>query len=233
MTNAPADPVRQELSAGRGLTTSVEVTRSRARYEVRTADPLYQERLEHMGYRRRGRERFVRDLSARGDVLAIHANFARHLGEMLRQSARTTPVRWEQALEEFLERVDGSIRRVVDFPAPLGPRNPVTVPEASVNDTPSTASTSPYRFVSPRTDTTASPEPFTCAGPVSAFVSTGPLTPVAPRCPQTGRQVQPVWGACGARAGTVTDAHATPANARRHAPVPAGRPLPGGSSSLR
>jgi hypothetical protein len=61
-----------------------------------------------MGYLRRGRERFVRDLSANGDVLAIHANFARHLEEMIRQSARVAPVRWEQALDVFLERVDGS-----------------------------------------------------------------------------------------------------------------------------
>lgn len=107
MTNA-ADLVRQELSAGGELTTSVEIAGGRARYEVRTTNPLYQQRLEHMGYLRHGQEQFVRDLSAGGDVLAIHANFARHLEEMIRQSARVAPVRWEQALEVFLKRVDGS-----------------------------------------------------------------------------------------------------------------------------
>ena len=38
-------------------------------------------------------------------------------------------------------------RSVVDFPAPFGPRNPVTVPGATVNERSSTASVEPYRFV--------------------------------------------------------------------------------------
>lgn len=61
-----------------------------------------------MGYRRNGANRFVRDLSATGDVPAIFANHARHLEEMIRQSARLSPVFWEQALEEVLARVEGS-----------------------------------------------------------------------------------------------------------------------------
>src|SRR5215469_3735522 len=43
------------------------------------------------------------------------------------------------------------IRIVVDLPAPLGPRNPVTTPGRTVKVSPSTAVFDPYRFVSPRT----------------------------------------------------------------------------------
>ncbi len=39
---------------------------------------------------------------------------------------------------------------VVDFPAPLGPRNPVTWPGSTVNDRSSTTVSGPYRLVSPR-----------------------------------------------------------------------------------
>src|ERR1700761_1856415 len=42
-----------------------------------------------------------------------------------------------------------NIRMVVDLPEPLGPRKPVTTPGCTVNDKSSTASFSPYRFVSP------------------------------------------------------------------------------------
>src|SRR6185369_10194107 len=38
---------------------------------------------------------------------------------------------------------------VVDLPAPLGPRNPVTCPGRTVNDKSSTATRSPYRLVRP------------------------------------------------------------------------------------
>src|SRR6266702_1038629 len=43
-----------------------------------------------------------------------------------------------------------SIRSVVVLPAPLGPRNPVTRPGKTSNDTPSTAVTGPTRLTSPR-----------------------------------------------------------------------------------
>ena len=42
-------------------------------------------------------------------------------------------------------------RRVVDFPAPFGPRKPVTRPGATSNVRSSTASVEPKRFVRPRT----------------------------------------------------------------------------------
>lgn len=39
------------------------------------------------------------------------------------------------------------IRIVVDFPAPFGPRNPVTVPGSTRKLTPATAVLLPYRLV--------------------------------------------------------------------------------------
>src|ERR1043166_9258604 len=50
-----------------------------------------------------------------------------------------------------MEPVSGSrywviIRRVVDFPAPLGPRNPTTSPRPTENEIPSTAVTPLKRF---------------------------------------------------------------------------------------
>ncbi|MEW2275752.1 hypothetical protein [Streptomyces griseofuscus] len=104
-----AEPtICQVLHPAAGLATSVEVRHGRAIYEVRTGDPLYRQRLEHMGFPPASADRFVRRLSATGDVLRTHANFARHLQEMLLQSARRRPVPWWQALEVFLERVEGS-----------------------------------------------------------------------------------------------------------------------------
>jgi hypothetical protein len=44
-----------------------------------------------------------------------------------------------------------SIRSVVVFPAPFGPRNPVTSPGAALKLSPSTAVTRPNRFVRPET----------------------------------------------------------------------------------
>ena len=75
---------------------------------MRTTVGLYQDRLEHMGYARTGPDTFARDLSATGDVPRIHANFTCHLEEMLLQSARVRPARCEEALAEFLRRVDGT-----------------------------------------------------------------------------------------------------------------------------
>jgi hypothetical protein len=100
--------VGQVLHPAAGLATSVEIRRGRAIYEVHTGDPLYQQRLLHMGFAPAAADRFVRRLSATGDVRRTHANFARHLQEMLLQSARRRPVQWCQALEVFLERVEGS-----------------------------------------------------------------------------------------------------------------------------
>ena len=45
-------------------------------------------------------------------------------------------------------------RIVVDFPAPFGPRKPVTVPGETVNERSSTARVEPYRLVRPSTSIT-------------------------------------------------------------------------------
>ena len=47
------------------------------------------------------------------------------------------------AVPEVGRSSPNSMRIVVDFPAPFGPRKPVTTPGCTVNDSPSTASLSP------------------------------------------------------------------------------------------
>ncbi|MEU4932464.1 hypothetical protein AB0G54_39220 [Streptomyces yokosukanensis] len=105
---APEPTVCQVLHPAARLATSVEIRRRQAIYEVHTGDQLYQQQLLHMGFAPAAADRFVRRLSTTGDVLRTHANFARHLQEMLLQSARRRPVPWCQALEDFLERAEGS-----------------------------------------------------------------------------------------------------------------------------
>ncbi|GAA5184281.1 hypothetical protein GCM10023322_25430 [Rugosimonospora acidiphila] len=90
------------------LWTSMRVRGDRAVYEVGTTNPRYAERLAHMGFAAAGDGRFVRRLSATGDVARIHANFARHLEEMVLQSARLRPVPWSEGLDVLLRRVGGT-----------------------------------------------------------------------------------------------------------------------------
>ncbi|MEV6629143.1 hypothetical protein AB0M54_00115 [Actinoplanes sp. NPDC051470] len=90
------------------LATTLRIDGDAAHFVVTTADPVGRERLLHMGWQAIGDGVFDRVLSARGDVARIHATFGRHLRQMVRQSARLEPVRWEIALEEFLGRVDGT-----------------------------------------------------------------------------------------------------------------------------
>jgi hypothetical protein len=103
-----AGEIAQRLEAADDLWTTVEVRGGRAFYSVKTGKPLYQERLVHMGFATAADGEFRRDLSAHGDVLAIHRNFARHLEDMLLQSARLRRVPWEDTLELFLHRVAGT-----------------------------------------------------------------------------------------------------------------------------
>ena len=65
-----------------------------------------------------------------------------------------------------------SIRSVVVFPAPFGPRKPVIVPGSSANDSESTASTEPNRFVN-ESATTAGAE----AAAVPAITGSDTATP--------------------------------------------------------
>ncbi len=99
---------RQRLRPTADLCTSVEIRDDRAIYEVRTCNPLYQGRLLHMGFAFAGEGQFTRNLSASGDVRRTHSNFARHLEEMLLQSACLRPVPWEETLDLFLRRVKGT-----------------------------------------------------------------------------------------------------------------------------
>ena len=104
-----AEPtVCQILRPAAELETSVTTSKGWAIYEVRTGNPLYQERLQHMGFASATAQRFVRRLSATGDVERTHGSFARQLQQMLLQSARRCPVPWSQTLEVFLERVECS-----------------------------------------------------------------------------------------------------------------------------
>ena len=96
------------LASAADLRTSVEIRGSRAIYEVRTNNPLYQRCLLHMGFALTGQGYFTRNLSNTGDVSSTHRFFAEHLEEMLLQSARVRPVRWEDTLDLFLRRVDGT-----------------------------------------------------------------------------------------------------------------------------
>lgn len=100
--------VRQSLHPAAGLWTSLEFHDDRAIYKVNAVDELYQQRLGHMGFAPTGTNQFIRNLSATGDVRRTHANFARHLEEMLLQSARRRPVHWRDALGIFLARVEGT-----------------------------------------------------------------------------------------------------------------------------
>jgi hypothetical protein len=94
--------------AARKLTTRLRLVGDIAEFIVTADDPIYQDRIVHMGWRPVDNHTFVRRLSASQDVERIHENFARHLEEMVLQSARLRPVAWQTALQEFLVRVDGT-----------------------------------------------------------------------------------------------------------------------------
>src|SRR4051794_26166784 len=77
------------------------------------------------------------------------------------------------------------IRIVVDFPAPFGPRNPVTAPGPTVNVAPSTAVRPPYRLDTARASIIRLPSPFVAAQGRRARPSDRPAggrDPVPRRC---------------------------------------------------
>lgn len=102
---------KQVLRPTANLSTSVEIRDDRAIYKVRTSNLLYQDRLLHIGFASSREGRFARSLSASGDVWRTHRNFAQHLEEILLQSARLHPVPWEDTLDLFLRRVEGTSLR--------------------------------------------------------------------------------------------------------------------------
>src|SRR6266498_3456631 len=68
-----------------------------------------------------------------------------------------------------------SVRKVVVFPAPLGPRNPTTVPWSTSKLRLSTATTSPNRLVSPSMVMTGIASSSAPAGPSSEPMASGAL----------------------------------------------------------
>src|SRR5947199_277307 len=67
--------------------------------------------------------------------------------------------RWRIPSEEPPTLSPSRIRIVVVLPEPLGPRNPVTRPSATLKSSRSTARTSPYRLVSSETSIVVMPTP--------------------------------------------------------------------------
>src|ERR1035438_8115504 len=68
---------------------------------------------------------------------------------------------------------------VVDLPAPLGPRNPVTTPGFTTKLSPSTAALSPYRLVRPSISIMLRPSPSVAADDQNATdgATSGHLSP--------------------------------------------------------
>src|SRR5215469_17688956 len=79
------------------------------------------------------------------------------------------------------------IRKVVVFPAPLGPRKPETVPPSTPKLRSSTARTGPKRLVSPRTSITAIGDPSLPAPRVLRVALGSPAVPARQRPGQPAR----------------------------------------------
>lgn len=91
----------------RRLDTSVEESGGHARFTVATADSLAQDRLVHMGYLPIAEARFAtRWFPQSANVRRYYDRFAASIKQMVLQSARLVPVPWEDALREFLRRVE-------------------------------------------------------------------------------------------------------------------------------
>lgn len=96
------------MEIGDDLATTLHVVDGAAYFVVTTRERICQDRIVHMGWQPAGDNRYVRKLSTSRDIAGIHANFSRHLTEMVLQSCGLTPVPWDVALEEFLARVAGT-----------------------------------------------------------------------------------------------------------------------------
>ena len=80
-----------------------------ARFVVGAADRRYQDRLEHLGYLGIGDDRFAtRWFRDSPRIPRYYERFAAAIEQMVRQSAHLVRIPWEEALCEFLRRVDGS-----------------------------------------------------------------------------------------------------------------------------
>jgi hypothetical protein len=103
MTQSGAMPRRSP-----GLRTEVRRTDDIVEFVVTTTSALYRQRLIKVGWSSITGESFARRVANTPDLEGVFANFALRLEEMLLQSAGLRPVPWDRALEEFLDRVDGS-----------------------------------------------------------------------------------------------------------------------------
>jgi hypothetical protein len=93
----------------RELTTEIEWVGGHARFVVGASDPRYQNRLEHLGYLGIGDDRFAtRWFRESPSIPRYYERFAASIEQMVQQSARLVPIPWEEALCEFLRRIDGS-----------------------------------------------------------------------------------------------------------------------------
>lgn len=89
------------------LATEIERAAGRTRFAIAASDPLYQDRLEHLGYLRIGEARFATAWFADSpSVERYHERFAASIEEMVLQSARLVEVPWEEALLMFLRRAE-------------------------------------------------------------------------------------------------------------------------------
>jgi hypothetical protein len=91
------------------LPAEIERRADRARFVVTTSDPLYQERLEHLGYPAIDGARFATVwFPWSPSVPAYHERFAASIEAMVLQSARLVPVPWEDALLALIMRLNAT-----------------------------------------------------------------------------------------------------------------------------
>lgn len=91
-----------------GVTTSIEHANGAVRFVVTTADALYQDRLDHLGYAGVGDGRFATAwFPSSASACACYERFAASIEQMILQSARLVRVPWEDALQECLRRLEG------------------------------------------------------------------------------------------------------------------------------
>jgi hypothetical protein len=91
------------------LSTKIERDADRARFVVTASDPLYQERLEHLGYPAVDHARFATVwFPWSPTVPSYHERFAASIEAMVLQSARLAPALWENALLALIMRLNGT-----------------------------------------------------------------------------------------------------------------------------
>lgn len=96
------------IGVGYDVVTELRYDGDRVEFGARTDRQLFQNRLIKLGWRPVGPSKFSRRLTNGPGVERIFNNFTSHLREMLLQSARLQPVRWQVALTEFIDRTCSS-----------------------------------------------------------------------------------------------------------------------------